>query len=285
MTNEASCRYSAQPWIDNPYRLVSLFEMLNFDGDDYFFAGWSLKGLDHLLSKTEGMDGEKGCRELIKLTGMQVSKHLTNIRMETLAGSAKRLADASETISREAFHARVDELVICIQLELARNLFFWVPPERTKYYKAIEELFSERMSNAFPSAVSEIREAGRCLAFDVPTAAVFHLMRAVEYVVKAAWKTLGLVEPKRTESWGALLGPMDDQLQKPPRNTNALWSTNIQFFSELVMDLRAAKRGCRDTTMHVESSYDLKEAIPIFDATLTLLAHAASHLDQDGNFT
>jgi HEPN domain-containing protein len=135
----------------------------------------------------------------------------------------------------------------------------------------------------FPTAVSEMDEAERCLLFDRSAACVFHVMRAVEVALKAAWHTLGLHPPKLADSWGQLLKPIDEQLAVPPKNPNLDWQANLPFFSELVFDIRAAKRRYRDTTMHVESTYTTEEAKAVLSAVVTMIRHAAKRLDQDGN--
>lgn len=142
---------------------------------------------------------------------------------------------------------------------------------------------SQYVEDRFPLAVSEIKDAAECLSFERYTACVFHLMRAVEVVLKATWKTLGLNSPSLADNWGSLLKPIDEQLKVPVVNPNPVWQANMLFFSELVHDIRAAKRRYRDSTMHVESTYTAEDAKGILDAVVTMLRHAANRLDQEGN--
>jgi hypothetical protein len=47
-----------------------------------------------------------------------------------------------------------------------------------------EIIFSAEMVKLLPAdAIRDIQQAGRCLAFDVPTAAAFHILRAIESVM------------------------------------------------------------------------------------------------------
>jgi len=143
--------------------------------------------------------------------------------------------------------------------------------------------FLPHVIDRFPRAVQEIEEAAKCLLYERATPCVFHAMRAVEVVLKAAWKTLGLQPPKYSDSWGALLRPLDEQLEVKPKNPNPSWQANLPFFSGLVYDVRAAKRTYRDSTMHVESNYAPTDARAAFNATKTMVIDAAACLDQDGN--
>src|SRR5690606_2199938 len=59
-----------------------------------------------------------------------------------------------------------------------------VPPEKAKFFES-DELFGTEVATAFPSARQDIKDAGNCLALDLNTAAVFHLMRVMEVGVKA----------------------------------------------------------------------------------------------------
>jgi hypothetical protein len=51
------------------------------------------------------------------------------------------------------------------------------------YYEHVnnDSLIGGEFNKKFPSAVGDIREAGNCIAVDCGTAAVFHLMRGVEW--------------------------------------------------------------------------------------------------------
>ena len=252
-----------QPWIDNPCRLISWYDMQRFSAHLYVKVGAFLTQIGDTVDnlKEHPAAKEEFVAELVDLAKI-VREQLSEIGCDLSAQAMQRYEENLPRLSAECINSRASELRSCIADEMRSHAFFWMPPDRAKHYNLFEVRDSGDKAD-FPSARMEIFEASNCIAFDMGTAAVFHLMRAVEHVIKATWKTLGLPPPKKHESWGELLKPMDDQLQKPPKNPNPLWSANSQFFSELVMDLRAVKRGCRDGTMHVESAYDTKEATSI----------------------
>lgn len=70
----------------------------------------------------------------------------------------------------------------------------------------------ERAENVFPAstrrlipphAAKDVREAGRCLAFDLPTAAAFHILRATEALIREYLTALiGSAPAMRSRNWG-----------------------------------------------------------------------------------
>jgi hypothetical protein len=52
----------------------------------------------------------------------------------------------------------------------------------------------------------DINQGAKCLAFEVPTAAAFHLMRATESVIQRYYgEVVGKLPPKKSRNWGAYI--------------------------------------------------------------------------------
>jgi hypothetical protein len=70
--------------------------------------------------------------------------------------------------------------------EYARKDTFYVSKKgiysTSELIEQAENMFPPEIQARIPTAMPEIKEAGRCLAFQLPTAAAFHLFRAVEAV-------------------------------------------------------------------------------------------------------
>jgi hypothetical protein len=188
-----------------------------------------------------------------------------------------------EELSDDQFSEAANQLFKTLQNETFGVICFKTDTTYTKIIDG-DDPMPHHIRDRFPQAVAELEEAAKCVLYERGTACVFHSMRAVEVVLKASWKILGLPAPQKADSWGNLFKPIDDQLAANPKNAHPLWQANRQFLAELVADVRAAKQAYRDPTMHVESNYTLAEARAIFNATKTLIGHAAKQLDQDGNF-
>ena len=67
-----------------------------------------------------------------------------------------------------------------------------LPASSAERWSKPEAVFGERVLDAFPSIGYDAREAGRCIALDRTTAAVFHCMRIMEVGLEALSKDLGL---------------------------------------------------------------------------------------------
>jgi hypothetical protein len=98
-------------------------------------------------------------------------------------------------------------------------------------------------------AVSDMRAAGRCIAFDLGTAAGFHIMRATELVLRRYFdEVTGNAERPKTNNIGDYLRVLDDQ-DKGKKKTRAT--------------LRQIKDLHRNELIHPEVTLTLDEAIAL----------------------
>lgn len=124
----------------------------------------------------------------------------------------------------------------------------------------------ERADNLLPAPVSskigegvkeEIRQSGRCLAFDSGTACAFHIMRATEAVMHEYY--IAMCKPKsleKLENWGAYIA----EFQKSPKAE----------VKEVVAILQQIKDQHRNLIMHPEIILTPDEAFTLFE-----IAHSA----------
>jgi hypothetical protein len=230
--------------------------------------------------------------------GVSIAKDLKEIGCDVAAQAALRFADeipylGSKHRPLSDLKPRADELQNVIYDEMRRHLFFWVPPDKARYYDLpervedwddTERILHNLIASRFMKALTEIVEARASYALDRNTGCVFHLMRACESGIKALYRTLNIPAPKLSDSWGNLLKPMDAQLALPPNQRHGYWATHPDFFYHATNDVRAIKRAWRDTTMHIESDYDQSGALKALGAVTSFFTHLAEKLDQDGNF-
>lgn len=100
--------------------------------------------------------------------------------------------------------------------------------------------------------VTEIRESGKCLAFDCATAAGFHIMRAVELVMHEYYIHVCKPESKnRLSSWGAYITKLDKV-------------EGIEV-KEIIAMLRQIKDRHRNLIMHPEIVLTPDEAFTLFE--------------------
>lgn len=97
-----------------------------------------------------------------------------------------------------------------ISAELSNSDTYWISPKGTHKTSMLLQhahaAVPESTLQEVPEIKSDLDEAGRCLLFDVPTAAGFHLLRATESVIRkyyalATGKELSL----KFRNWGAYI--------------------------------------------------------------------------------
>lgn len=113
-----------------------------------------------------------------------------------------------------------------------------------------EAMFSPDLPSKVKEAIPEIREAGKCLAYELSTAAGFHLFRALELVLRSYWAVVakGKPQPKQKN-----LGVYLDHLEKGNFGDKKVRATLKQ-----IKDLH------RNTLIHPEDVLQVDDAIGLF---------------------
>ena len=173
-------------------------------------------------------------------------------------------------ISTTAASAVLSQLIGHIVEELKDRKFIKVCDDAESYVDN-GKLLGDQVSKAFPSASAELREAGNCLAVECHTAAVFHLMRAVEHGLRALADAVGISSggqvPISHEEWNPIIERIDKTWQKEVEG----WSRSVElsnaraFFGRAVSDLKAFKDAVRNMTMHTRKSYNRHEALGVLN--------------------
>ncbi len=113
-----------------------------------------------------------------------------------------------------------------------------------------EKNFAADLAGKVPNAIPDIREAGKCLAFEMSTAAGFHVLRAVEAVVRAYWDAVakGRKRPGQ-RNLGVYLKKMQDA---------KLGNAKVLAALQQIKDLH------RNPLAHPEETLNLEEAVGLF---------------------
>lgn len=116
--------------------------------------------------------------------------------------------------------------------------------------------------------IGEIRQSGRCLAFDNPTASGFHIMRAVEAVMHQYYIAVCKPNPCPThlENWGAYI----KELQK----------SSDPVVRETVAVLQQIKDNDRNLIMHPERVLSPDDALRLFEISKGAIMAMATRLPQ-----
>jgi hypothetical protein len=109
-------------------------------------------------------------------------------------------------------------------------------------------LMGEHVFDGLPAlAQYDFQQAGRAIAFDLPTAAAFHLLRGTEAVLRDFYlRTVKRDRIKEPRMWGPMVTALRARRNPPP--------------AVLLTNLDSLRAHFRNPTQHPEKVYDLDEA-------------------------
>lgn len=176
--------------------------------------------------------------------------------------------------------------------ELAQLTFVFVPTEKAKQFEkdARYALFGPNVYFRFKSAREDIKLAGTCMALELHTAAVFHLMRAAEVGLLAFAKHLKIKkasgQPVGDVPWGTLIKEIDDRLNPPPspaipgvakKNKR---KPKSNFYKEVSIEFREIKDLWRNPVSHGVKQYNEQLALNAFTHVNNLMRRLASKIHE-----
>lgn len=111
---------------------------------------------------------------------------------------------------------------------------------------SIPDTIRKQMSQ---ETVKEIKQAGRCLAFELPTASAFHILRAVESVMQDYFKELvGSLPIKQIRNWGAFIKNLQSNSANP----------------KIIANLEQIKDNYRNPIVHPDAVVEMEDAMSLF---------------------
>lgn len=100
-----------------------------------------------------------------------------------------------------------------------------------------------------PEGIIDIQQAGRCLAFNLPTAAAFHILRAVEAVIRQYYAAVvKSTQKSKSRNWGAYIKGLEE----------------CGADKKAIAVIRGIKDNYRNPIIHPEETVTLDEAIALF---------------------
>jgi hypothetical protein len=112
-----------------------------------------------------------------------------------------------------------------------------------------EVIFPDELMRKVPAVQFDLREAGKCIAFNLGTAAGFHLLRALELVIQAYWNVVMDSAPlPENRNIGAYIREMENGGKNDPK---------------VLVALKQIKNHHRNSLMHPEETLDLDAAIAL----------------------
>ena len=176
--------------------------------------------------------------------------------------------------------------------ELSTKKFVFIENNKAVFLEP-KALFGKQVEKAFPSASEEIKAAGNCLAMDLNTAAVFHLMRAAEFGMRALAVNLkvkltekGKTKPIEHGGWDQIIKGIEnkirerrDKYDKAPKKSRSEFEF-LKFCRMMADELFIFKEIWRNNTMHSISSYNEAEAKGVFYRVRDFMQRLSSQVSE-----
>jgi len=158
----------------------------------------------------------------------------------------------------EAFKLRhiMSDIRVTLDAEANGNLAYIVKDKRIDVNKLLSDIPGLMSPNVFISlseiAQYDFKEAGKCIAFELPTAAAFHILRGTEAVLKDYY--CHIIKRKRIKimMWGPMVKHLKERKSKPIPPASLLNKLD---------DIRFTYR---NPTQHPEKIYDIHEVQDLF---------------------
>jgi hypothetical protein len=208
-----------------------------------------------------------------------LARDLASIGCKVASKTAERFASDIVLLPVNQIQVRLRELYNVITSEMADVLFLYVDSRHKEHYEGFA-LFGDEVEQAFPSANYDIAESGKCIALNRSTAAVCHLMRVLEWGLRAMATKLKV--KFENKPWNYVIEVADKRLKhirqskRKPKN----WKQDEKFYSEALAHFRFLKDAWRNYSMHVYERYSEEQAESIFNHTKAFMRHLATKLKQ-----
>jgi hypothetical protein len=149
-------------------------------------------------------------------------------------------------------------------MEMTRPYFLMIPTERRWHYQSAS--FGDEVDTEFPEAASDIAAAGRCIAVEEWTAAVFHLMRVLEHGLRALAADVGLAESQvELQNWQNVIDRIERAIREREREPRSIEkSESLRAYSAAASQLRYFKDAWRNHVSHARAYYDEREAMNVW---------------------
>lgn len=260
------------PWMENPYALVSWWEMERFAASAFIYISQSLASLKSVMgtgpSETtfgpmEPTDGMYGLVD-------SIGERCTEIGLKTAQECVKELLnDLRHGTTNGKLITAFTELDNTIRREMRGVSFFHMPASQAEFYDQ-SELFGLDVNAKFPSIQYDMVESGNCYAMGRGTACVFHLMRIMEIGVQQFGTKLG-VTLAQDKNWHNILDEINKAIKTlPPKAAGTV------ELSQASANLYAVKLAWRNEVMHPNDKYTLEEAKNLILAVRLFMVQLAS---------
>lgn len=241
-------------WSENPYRLVSLWDMFTFDAGRLARAMQFLAETSRLL---ESSDFKGHFRDLTRqdlyITNLrdiiaycdEIPFPMTKIPLERVL----RLTEDPQ-FTTEAMASLLGEATRRLRDEAGIYMLLRVSIERVRFYQEPRAGWDEVIAR-FPDTASDIEEASICFALERYAACVFHCVQAIEIGLIVLGTFIGVSDPK--SGWTAVTGKLSTLVTKTKYpDLDPLYQTHFAFLEQMHGAVGALNTAWRNKISHAQ---------------------------------
>jgi hypothetical protein len=277
----------------DPHRLVSLWDMIQLIMRD-FEVLQRLKSVWGQLEELQKNNptGTPTEDERKKLTGLLHDTNRLWVIID-LIGDVYLVTHLEHQLNHQPYKNYSDiagslrMIILKTQNELEVRSFAYIPFDKGQYFEQ-EMLYGTSVYRACSIEINaEIKAAGNCLAVNLNTAAIFHLMRVAEFGMRALARHLKVKVKRNTidsAGWTEIINQIEEatagRWKKLPKAKKVRkQATDFLKFCEVAADeLNVFKEIWRNNVMHASGSYKPAEALYVFDRVKDFMQRLAERI-------
>jgi hypothetical protein len=276
------------PWDEDRFRLLSLWEMLQFAAGRFVQAIIVLDRYSRALERLQSPVSMRVAGELLRYNE-ELREQLNKLGLRGAEIAAQRLSKMLELNPEPdaaMLRENMEDVVSQVDTELAAVFFLRLSLDERRFYESAQPLFGVQVTEHFPSATYDIEEAGKCFALNRYTACVFHLMRALEVCLTVLARELGILLLRAEgNNWDHILNQIDQVLQAQLQNGNEFSSPQlrgrVEFYSGAAALLKNVNNAWLRSMTSVRRIYDQERARRIFNVVGEAMRHLATTLREE----
>jgi hypothetical protein len=276
------------PWDEDRFRLLSLWEMLQFAAGRFVQAIIVLDRYSRALERLQSPVSMRVAGELLRYNE-ELREQLNKLGLRGAEIAAQRLSKMLELNPEPdaaMLRENMEDVVSQVENELAAVFFLHLSLDERRFYESAQPLFGVQVTEHFPSATYDIEEAGKCFALNRYTACVFHLMRALEVCLTVLARELGILLLRAEgNNWDHILNQIDQVLQAQLQNGNEFSSPQlrgrVEFYSGAAALLKNVNNAWLRSMTSVRRIYDQERARRIFNVVGEAMRYLATTLREE----
>ena len=159
------------------------------------------------------------------------------------------------------------DFYITLKAEISELEAYIITEKRLNVDKLINDIKSLMAPNVFDELNSiaqyDFNEAGKCIAFDLPTAAAFHSLRGIEGTLRMFFELITKTPPLKL-MWNGMVSQLRTHTSPTP--------------NEILDHLDSIRRNYRNPTAHPDKIYDIDGVQDLFSEAIAVINQMVKYL-------